>query len=92
MRAFIGRIEEVNNQITALVDERFDLAIEEARKVDKLIQSGEYDETELQDKFPLLGVPFTIKDSFCVAGSSHKLKFRGARCVCDNFVHDFVQD
>ncbi|XP_021956293.1 fatty-acid amide hydrolase 2-B isoform X2 [Folsomia candida] len=71
VRAFIGRIEEVNNQITALVDERFDLAIEEARKVDKLIQSGEYDETELQDKFPLLGVPFTIKDSFCVAGLKH---------------------
>ncbi|ODM91859.1 Fatty-acid amide hydrolase 2 [Orchesella cincta] len=47
------------------------VVLEEARKVDKLIQSGEYDKTELKDKFPLLGVPFTIKDSFCVAGLRH---------------------
>lgn len=68
VRIYIARIGEVNHRITALVDERFELAIQESKKVDKLIQSGEYDEAELQEKFPLLGVPFTIKDSFCVAG------------------------
>jgi fatty acid amide hydrolase 2 len=68
---FIERIKEVNSHINALVDDRFDLAIDEAKKVDRLIQSGEFDEGELLDKFPLLGVPFTIKDSFCVAGTSN---------------------
>ncbi|ODM88194.1 Fatty-acid amide hydrolase 2 [Orchesella cincta] len=68
---FIGRIQEVNSYVNGLVDERFEIAVEEARKVDKLIQSGELDEIELKDKFPLLGVPFTIKDSFCVAGLRH---------------------
>jgi len=70
VRAFIERIQEVNSHINAMVDDRFDLAIDEAKKVDRLIQSGEFDEDELRDKFPLLGVPFTIKDSFCVAGMS----------------------
>jgi len=69
VRTFISRIKEVNGHITALVDNRFDLAIEDAKKADRLLQSGEYDEGELRDKFPLLGVPFTIKDSFCVAGN-----------------------
>ncbi|ODM86874.1 Fatty-acid amide hydrolase 2, partial [Orchesella cincta] len=68
---FIGRIQEVNSYVNGLVDERFEIAVEEARKVDKLIQSGELDEVELKDKFPLLGVPFTIKDSFCVSGLRH---------------------
>jgi len=71
VRLFIGRIQEVNSHINGLVDERFEIAIDEARKVDRLIQSGEFDEMELKDKFPLLGVPFTIKDSFCVAGLRH---------------------
>lgn len=70
VRVFIGRIQEVNSHVNGLVDERFEIAIDEARKVDRMIQSGEFDEMELKDKFPLLGVPFTIKDSFCVAGMS----------------------
>ncbi|ODM87466.1 Fatty-acid amide hydrolase 2 [Orchesella cincta] len=68
---FIGRIQEVNSYVYGLVDERFEIAVEEARKVDRMIASGEYDKTELEDKFPLLGVPFTIKDSFCVSGLRH---------------------
>ncbi|ODM98661.1 Fatty-acid amide hydrolase 2 [Orchesella cincta] len=71
VRVFIGRIQEVNTHVNGLVDERFEIAIDEARKVDRMIQSGEFDEIELKDKFPLLGVPFTIKDSFCVAGLRH---------------------
>jgi fatty acid amide hydrolase 2 len=71
VRTFIGRIHEVNSKINCVVDERFEMAIEESRKVDRLIQSGEFDEGELRDKFPLLGVPFTIKDSFCVQGLKH---------------------
>ncbi len=51
-----------------MVDERFEIAIEEAKRCDQIIQSGELDAGALQEKFPLLGVPFTIKDSFSVEG------------------------
>jgi len=50
------------------VDERFEKAIDDAKKVDVMLQSGDLSEEELKEKYPLLGVPFTIKDSFCVQG------------------------
>ncbi|CAG7815292.1 unnamed protein product [Allacma fusca] len=71
VRTFIGRIVEVNSGINAVVNERFEIAINEAKKVDHLIRSGEYTEAELEEKYPLLGVPFTIKDSYCVEGLKH---------------------
>src|SRR5438874_1444041 len=66
VRTFIQRIQEINQITNCVVDERFELAIEEAKRVDALIQSGEFDDGEIRDTLPLLGVPFTIKDSFCV--------------------------
>ena len=71
VRTFIGRIVEVNSGINAVVNERFELAINEAKKCDQIIRSGEYTEEELAQKFPLLGVPFTIKDSYCIKGLKH---------------------
>lgn len=55
------------------MDERFDVAIEEAKRIDKLIQSGDYSQEDLREKFPLLGVPFTIKDSFCVESKQQEI-------------------
>ena len=66
---FIKRINDVNPMINCVVDNRFDLALEEAKKVDKLIQSGEKDEQTLELETPFLGVPFTIKDCFSVKGT-----------------------
>lgn len=51
-----------------MVDNRFEMALQEARQVDQLIQSGEKDEKTLQLETPFLGVPFTIKDCFSVKG------------------------
>ena len=68
VRTFIGRIVEVNTGINSVVNERFEVAINEAKKADELIRSGEYSEKELFQKLPLLGVPFTIKDSYCIQG------------------------
>jgi len=59
---------QINGQINSVVDERFHIAIEEAKSYDRLIQSGEYGAEQLQTRLPLLGVPFTIKDSFAVKG------------------------
>lgn len=51
VRAFVGRIREVNRVINALVDERFEEALEEARGVDRDIREGRAD----FDRKPFLG-------------------------------------
>lgn len=50
------------------MDNRFEIALEEARQVDQFIQSGEKDEKTIELETPFLGVPFTIKDCFSVKG------------------------
>ncbi|VEN40328.1 unnamed protein product [Callosobruchus maculatus] len=69
VQAFIDRIKEVNPIINALVDERFEEALEEARKIDKGIADGTINEDDFRSK-PFLGVPFTTKESTAVKGQS----------------------
>lgn len=65
---FIGRIKVINPIINCVVDNRFELALKEAQKVDQMIQSGQKDKETLELETPFLGVPFTIKDCFSVTG------------------------
>ena len=69
VQAFIDRINTVNPIINGVVDHRFDLALEEARQIDKQIQSGNKIVKSLELETPFLGVPFTIKDCFAVKGT-----------------------
>lgn len=71
VRTFIQRIEEVNDAVNAVVDIRFEEALEEAKKVDALIESGTKTKEELEAETPLLGVPFTTKDCIAVKGLLH---------------------
>lgn len=59
--SYIERIEEVNYQLNAVVMESFDRALEEGKKADQALASG--NSTGL-----LHGVPLTIKDSFMTEG------------------------
>lgn len=71
VQAFIDRIQEVNNIINAVVDERFDEALKEARQVDLLVKSfldGNEGVGDELDRKPLLGLPFTAKDSIAIKG------------------------
>lgn len=52
-----------------MIDERFDDAIEEAQKADKMCL--EMSTLYLIKNYPLLGVPFTVKGSIAVKGLSH---------------------
>lgn len=53
---------------------RFEEALQEAQQVDKLLSEGVGDEDFLQEKFPFLGVPFTVKEAFALHGVfSHSL-------------------
>lgn len=69
VRAFIDRIRDVNPLLNAVVDDRFDLALEEARQVDQDIKSGKVTEDDFNKK-PFLGVPFTTKESIICKGLS----------------------
>ncbi|XP_046437078.1 fatty-acid amide hydrolase 2-like [Daphnia pulex] len=90
VRVFIGRIKTVNPIINCVVDNRFELALEEAKKVDQLIQSGEKDEKTLELETPFLGVPFTIKDCFSVTGLRYTAGLVKRKDIIGQFDSDVV--
>lgn len=71
VRAYVERCVAVNPVLNAIVDQRYDKAIEEAREVDEFLASTPITEEELAHKKPLFGVPITVKESFAVKGMSH---------------------
>ena len=58
---YIGRIEKHNPAINAVIAERFEAALDEARQADEKVRRGE-------PLGPLHGLPMTIKDAFEVSG------------------------
>lgn len=69
VRAYIKRIREVEPLMNAIVENRFNDAIQDAQRADKLIT-----ETSLIyviENYPLLGVPFSVKESVAVKGLSY---------------------
>ncbi|XP_068007965.1 fatty-acid amide hydrolase 2 isoform X2 [Melanerpes formicivorus] len=67
VEAYVERIKEVNPLINAVVKDRFEEALQEARQVDQLLAEGP-DDDFLEEKFPLLGVPITVKEAFALHG------------------------
>src|SRR5206468_3726172 len=61
VRAYIGRINQVNPKINAVVQNCFDRALREARELDEMLAQG-------RTKGPLHGLPMTIKDSIDTDG------------------------
>lgn len=64
--AYIERIKEVNLLINAIVEDRFDAAIEDAKRADRLVETTS--EFQLVTNYPILGVPFTVKESCSLKG------------------------
>ncbi|XP_017783277.1 PREDICTED: fatty-acid amide hydrolase 2-like [Nicrophorus vespilloides] len=77
VEAYINRIKEVNPVLNAVVEERFDAALEEARLVDAYVARGEMSVQKIGEKYPLLGVPITIKEVVAVAGMSQNGGYKG---------------
>lgn len=73
MRAYIQRINEVNPVLNAVVDNRYNDAIEEARCIDTAIRENNLTIIKTNEEKPLLGVPMTVKESCGVAGTIFKL-------------------
>jgi fatty acid amide hydrolase 2 len=54
--------------LNAVVEERFTAAMEDAKKADKIV--SETSKIYVIENYPLLGVPFTVKESIEVKGMS----------------------
>lgn len=63
---YIERLRAVNKVVNAIVDERYNEAIEDAKRADKMCE--ELSPLCLLQNYPLLGVPFTVKESIGVKG------------------------
>lgn len=68
MNEYIKRLKEVEPLVNACVDQRFEDAIKEAKEVDNFLSTTEKSEEELEKDTPLLGVPFSCKESMGVKG------------------------
>ncbi|KAH9397711.1 Fatty-acid amide hydrolase 2 [Tyrophagus putrescentiae] len=71
VRAYISRAREVQPLINAIIDERFEEALAEARALDATISRQLAESGELEDDLrrkPFLGVPYTGKDSIAIKG------------------------
>ena len=69
VRACIERIKEVEPFVSVTVIDRFDDAIEEAQKVDRILSSlTSASRKLLQDDMPFLGVPFSVGEGIRVKG------------------------
>ncbi|KAG6443341.1 fatty-acid amide hydrolase 2-B [Manduca sexta] len=68
LEACIRRIKNVNSILNCFVEDRFELAMKEAREADELIRSGTKTSEQLASEKPFLGVPFTTKDCISVKG------------------------
>ncbi|XP_075546554.1 fatty-acid amide hydrolase 2-A-like [Dermacentor variabilis] len=66
--AYIKRIREVQPIINAVVEERFEEALEDAKEVDRLVASGNMSASQMSKEKPLLGLPFTAKNSIAIKG------------------------
>ncbi|CAK1586701.1 unnamed protein product [Parnassius mnemosyne] len=78
VRAVIERIKEVNPILKAVVADRYDSALEDAREVDRLVAAGLSKENAQK---PFLGVPFTTKESQEMKGFCYTLGLWSRRMV-----------
>lgn len=70
LEACIRRIKDVNSALNCFVEDRFELAMKEAKEADALVRSGIKSTEILEQEKPFLGVPFTTKDCIAVKGKS----------------------
>ncbi|XP_065309380.1 fatty-acid amide hydrolase 2-like [Dermacentor albipictus] len=84
--AYIKRIRDVQPVINAVVEERFEEALEDAKEVDRLVASGKMSVSQMSKEKPLLGLPFTAKNSIAIKGlrqDAGSLFWRGRRAEED---------
>ncbi|XP_044598793.1 fatty-acid amide hydrolase 2-B-like [Cotesia glomerata] len=89
VEAYIERITEINPYLNAVVDDRFEDALREARHCDKMLEAGVVTPMQLQLEKPFYGVPFTVKESCSLKGLSYTagtLALSGVKADGDSLV------
>ncbi|CAN7984555.1 unnamed protein product, partial [Ixodes pacificus] len=66
--AYIDRSRAVQGALNAVVEDRFEAALREAEQADRLVRSDTLSPEQLKRERPLLGVPFTAKNSIGITG------------------------
>ncbi|XP_013165137.1 PREDICTED: fatty-acid amide hydrolase 2-B-like isoform X1 [Papilio xuthus] len=66
--AYIERCREVNHYLNAIVEPRYELALRDARLIDKMLEAYTGSTDMLAEMYPLLGLPMTVKESIAVEG------------------------
>lgn len=69
--AAISRIEKLDGSINAVVVRDFDRARDQAKAIDKAVERGE--------RWPLMGVPMTVKEVYDIAGLPTTFGFEAAK-------------
>lgn len=75
----IERVKQTEAKINALVTRTEELALHQAKKADNLLSN---EPIEQFNSYPLLGIPFVIKDNFCTEG----IKTTASSKVLDDFI------
>lgn len=74
VKAYVERIKEVNPLLNAVIEDRFEAAVNDAKIYDERLKSGEVTALQLETERPLYGVPVTIKESCSVKGNMLLIK------------------
>ncbi|XP_058448494.1 fatty-acid amide hydrolase 2-B-like isoform X2 [Malaya genurostris] len=69
--AYIERCRQVNPILNAIVEERFEQALEDAKRIDREVAQGLKSAEQLEKETPILGLPVTVKESLGVQGMSN---------------------
>ncbi len=70
VEAYIARIKECNPILNFMVADRFNEALEEAKKIDEILDSGDVPNKYSEKNAPYLGVPLSVKEAFAVVGKN----------------------
>ncbi|KZC10724.1 PREDICTED: fatty-acid amide hydrolase 2-B-like [Dufourea novaeangliae] len=70
VQSYVDRIREVNPFLNAVIEDRFQAALEEAKICDSKLKAGEVNASMLEKEKPLYGVPITVKESLALKGMS----------------------
>lgn len=81
VRAYISRVKTVNPILNAIMEDRFEIAIQEAKNVEKSLMAANLNLDEVKINSPLLGVPITIKESIAVENLSNTSGATGLKVV-----------
>lgn len=77
VKLYVERLRAVNKVVNAVVDDRYNEAIQDAKKADHMCET--MTPIYLLQNYPLLGVPFTVKESVGVKGKRNLILNPGLR-------------